>query len=384
MKKLLVLACVLISIFLFVECAGGYHTTNDSRGADYAGSKACISCHQNIAASYTHNNHYATSAKVDAPYLKDITRLPLHDSIHYGQDQQLVISQSDNDVYQAYYRKGQLVNSEKINIAFGSGEKAQTYAYWKDNQVYELPGTYLANPKMWTNSPGFPMSNPYFKRIIPSRCFECHASYVQTKQQRDGSLLQVKELYDEASLIYGIDCERCHGPAAAHVKFQQENPGVKKAGFITSVKSLSVQQQLDMCGTCHAGDPVALNSIFNFRPGDTLSKFYLSFTGGSSEPDVHGMQLQLLRLSKCFQKSQLTCNSCHSPHGLETGTINPNSTCVSCHQQVIHPANVKIASNDCITCHMPLRPSKSLDFNNQAGTNNIQYMLRTHRIAIYK
>jgi predicted CXXCH cytochrome family protein len=384
LKKILVLGCLSIMIVFFIECTGGYQAdTNDSRGANYAGSRTCISCHKNVADAYAHNGHFGASAKVDSVYLKNITKMALRDTIKYSHDQQVVVSQQDNDVYQSYYKGDKLLNSQKIDIAFGSAEKAQTYAYWKDSQLYELPGTYLANPKMWTNSPGFPIDHPYFTRVIPSRCFECHASYVQTKQERDGSLLQLKEVYNESSIIYGIDCERCHGPAALHVKFQQENPNVKTAKFITSVTSLSVQQQLDMCGTCHAGDPVRLNSIFNFIPGDTLSKYYLNFSSGSSEPDVHGMQLQLLRLSKCFQKSQLTCNTCHSPHRSQENALNANNTCISCHQQVTHTTKINTAENNCISCHMPLRPSKSLDFNNQAGKNNIQYMLRTHRIAVY-
>lgn len=35
-------------------------------------------------------------------------------------------------------------------------------------------------------------------------------------QQREAS-----EQIDKNSLVFGIDCERCNGPAADHVNFQQ-------------------------------------------------------------------------------------------------------------------------------------------------------------------
>ena len=210
-----------------------------------------------------------------------------------------------------------------------------------------------------------------------------HTSFVQAKQEREGNLLQVKEVYNPSSIIHGIDCERCHGPAAQHVKFQEENPAVKQAKFITSIKSLTRQQQLDMCSTCHAGDPVKLKSIFNFVPGDTLSKYYLFFKGSSGEPDVHGMQLQLLQLSKCFQLSKMTCITCHTTHQSQQDKESIINKCINCHQQVNHTIDIKATNNTCITCHMPLRSSKSLDFNNETEANNIKYMLRTHRIAVY-
>lgn len=381
-KCVIVFAVILTALFVFTRCSSGESAGRDSRGSQYAGSESCISCHQDVANSYVHNSHYKTSGKADYKFLKSIINAA-NNTINFQNNQKVIINNKDSVFYQTGYKNDQKEFSKKIDISFGAAIKAQTYGYWQDSQLYQLPLTYLTNEKLWTNSPGFPIDHPYFTRIIPSRCLECHTSFARVNEQREGTLLQIKQVYDPGSIIYGIDCERCHGPAAQHVKFQEENPGVKEAKFITSIKSLTRQQQVDLCGTCHSGDPIKIKSIFNFVPGDTLSRYYLFYNPASGEPDVHGMQLQLLQLSKCFRQSKMTCITCHAPHQSKEDMEAQINQCVSCHQQVNHKIDIKVSANNCITCHMPLRSSKSLDFNNETEANNIHYMLRTHRIAVY-
>jgi hypothetical protein len=282
----------------------------------------------------------------------------------------------------------------KIDVAFGSGEKAQTYAYWKDNALLELPLSYFVSIHGWANSPGFTASHANFNRVIQSRCFECHASYISKEYTQSGTLA-VSEKLDGNAAIYGIDCERCHGPAAKHVEFQQENPGSKKALYISSINSLSRQQQLDLCSVCHSGnDRSASASLFAFVPGDTLSNFYFpDFESNRAEPDVHGKQLQLLQMSTCYQKSNLTCGTCHSTHN---NTDNPAalfiSKCMNCHQASAHAVqymnaalnNTGNSSKNCIDCHMPLQSSKAIYSNGGTAQKDIAYYLRTHKIAVYK
>ena len=51
----------------------------------------------------------------------------------------------------------------------------------------------------------------------------------------------------------GVDCEKCHGPAARHVEFQTQNPKETIAKFIINPAGFSRQQSLDMCALCHGG-----------------------------------------------------------------------------------------------------------------------------------
>lgn len=379
---------LLLVLFLFAAIAVCFVTCiqqasgNDPRGPVYAGAESCVQCHKSIIDDYAHTAHFKTSS----PVFLDSLKKALTDTkttIEYPNGHRVKVEEEGGQIIQSEFENDNKVLSEKMDMVFGSGEKAQTFGYWKNEQLFQFPLTYLTNFHLWTNSPGFPINHPYFTRPIISRCFECHSSYVYHYNENTKPL-EITEKFKANTIVYGIDCERCHGPAKKHVDFHSENPAEKKSMFITAIKSLNRTQQSDLCGSCHSGNPVALNSIFAFTPGDSLSRFYMYYPGSFTNPDVHGMQMQLLQQSACYKQSTLTCLTCHNPHKNED---NAQATfiagCMSCHQQSAHSTQMVSENKNCITCHMPLRTSKSLDFNNSTENKSIPYKLRTHRIAIY-
>ncbi len=334
--------------------------------------------------AHLNSPHYQTSGKVSFDELKKFIGAA-HNMVYYEDSAGIIVEEKHSQFFQSYRSGGKEVRSEQLDIAIGSGEKAQTYAYWKNEQLLQLPLTYFTALQSWTNSPGYPARKPYFDRVILSRCLECHASYV-TKTDFQTGPLQVSEKLAANSIIFGIDCERCHGPAAGHVQFHQENPAAQEAKFIVSIKSLTRQQQLDVCASCHSGNDLDVQrTLFAFRPGDTLANFYYPYFGsGGKEPDVHGKQMQLLQASKCFQQSKMTCQSCHDTHPLKVNTNDIyTAKCMTCHQNSEHALQMKTNSNSCVNCHMPLQSSRSLDFNNGTEMKSIPYLLRTHKIAVY-
>jgi hypothetical protein len=381
-NKFLLMAFLACAVFFFVKCMNNGKASTDPRGSLYAGSASCAGCHKDIVAAFAANNHARSSAKTSPAILERFVNG--HNNTAYYADSSLVRVHKAHDAFvQSYLQNGQELRSAAMDIAIGSAEKAQTYAYWKGDQLFQLPLTYFAAGSVWTNSPGFPMQTPYFDRVVLSRCFECHASYVEKTDVPSGNF-EVSERINASSMVLGIDCERCHGPAAEHVQFHQDNPAVKQARFITSIKTLPRQRQLDLCSVCHSGNDLDVQrTLFAFRPGDTLDNFfYPHFGAGKPNPDVHGKQLQLLMQSKCFQASQMTCGTCHSPHKQQN--INTIVTqCMHCHQASQHAVTYQTQATACINCHMPLQESKVLDFNDGKQRKSIPYMLRTHRIAVY-
>jgi hypothetical protein len=196
--------------------------------------------------------------------------------------------------------------------------------------------------------------------------------------------------YDKNSVIYNIDCERCHGPAAEHVKFQTENPGIKEARYIATYKSLSREQKINMCAVCHSGaNNIMFKPTFGFKPGDTLSHYMKILSSNLSanykEIDVHGDQRGMLATSKCFMMSNMDCATCHDTHQNERNdTLLYATRCMTCHDAgTSHPCKMAgrmdIASlkSNCISCHMPASPSK-LIVAGKAGA-----MVHTHHIAVY-
>jgi Cytochrome c554 and c-prime len=370
-------------IFL-IRCGNSNTSPGDPRGSLYAGAQTCGNCHKDIMQAHLRSYHFKTSGKVSYDELKKIVG-SANNMVYYEDSARVSIEEKHAEFFQIYIKNGNKVRSEPLDISFGSGEKAQTYAYWKDQQLFQLPLTYFTSLQSWTNSPGYPDKTPYFDRVILSRCLECHASYVTKTDFQTGSL-QVSEKLSARSIIFGIDCERCHGPAARHVQFHHENPSVQQARFITPVKSLTRQQQLDLCASCHSGNDLDVQrSLFGFKPGDTLTNFYYPYFGsGGKEPDVHAKQMQLLQSSKCFQQSNMTCISCHDAHQLDEKKQDIFIIkCMACHGYSAHALQMKTLNGNCIDCHMPLQVSKSLKFNKGNGLESIPYLLRTHRIAIY-
>ena len=113
--------------------------------------------------------------------------------------------------------------------------------------------------------------------------------------------MDVEDIIRKETIVYGIDCERCHGPAKKHVEFHLKNPNVKVANSITSFKTLNRQQKLDACALCHAGnDGMKLKSRFEFKPGDNLSEFFreTKSINDTTNIDVHGNQYRLMAQSK--------------------------------------------------------------------------------------
>jgi hypothetical protein len=177
------------------------------------------------------------------------------------------------------------------------------------------------------------------------------------------------EQYDRSKFIYGVDCEKCHGAAARHVAFQRENPNDTIGKFITNPSGFTRQQKLDLCALCHGGRLQKTKPSFSFTAGSSLSDYFLvdTFPPRPELIDVHGNQYGLLRASKCFQKSDMTCNTCHDTHKNEKGKLSLFSQrCMSCHSSVAtlggktHRTLGKSIINNCVDCHMPVKSSRAI------------------------
>jgi hypothetical protein len=291
---------------------------------------------------------------------------------------------------------GKEYKSEPFEIVIGSGKKGQTYLYFgEDGKLFQLPISYSTFTDSWCNSPGYYPDTIRFNRQVTAYCLECHG----TNAGSGPDAVYDQEIIDKQQIIYGIDCERCHGPGAQHVSYQRDHPGDRTAKFIIDPKLLSRPRRLDACALCHSGLGVGSKPAFSFRPGDTLRNYYQpGFGKGSAEPEVHGNQYGLLISSKCFIRSQMDCSSCHNVHVNEVN--NPklfSQRCMTCHNEAAHntctiaPRAGLVLSDNCIDCHMPALASRKIAIQGSGLSKEllshtskaIPALVRTHRIAIY-
>jgi mono/diheme cytochrome c family protein len=198
-------------------------------------------------------------------------------------------------------------------------------------------------------------------------------------------------------MIFGVDCEKCHGPAARHVEYQSQNPGEKTGKYVINPSTFSRQQKLDMCALCHGGNIKRTQPPFSFTAGDKLSDYFeidsvntTAINFGTA--DVHGNQYGLLRASKCFRMSKtLTCNSCHNPHENERGNLAVFSQrCMSCHNTehgsfcTVKNTDSAVLKKNCIDCHMPAMRSQSIVVFTPGEDVPKAALFRTHFISIYQ
>ena len=385
----LVTLLVAITVTLFSRCLNQQDTQNtDPRGEAFTGSAKCLTCHKDVAASWLHTAHALTSRPGDSSSVKGPVS---SDQLGYsfGEHGDVHLQRRDSGLFQVAINKNK-VEAHRLDITIGSGRKAQTYLYWKGEEVYELPLSYFITRGAWAISPHFPADSIWFGRPITTDCFECHSSFIRNKPARHVDAFHQVDEFDRASLLYGIDCERCHGPGAQHAAWQQAHPAQTSARYIAILSSLTRQQKLDICAACHSGVHTEQRSVFHFRPGQALADYFYAEpmrNPNLSTMDVHGNQYQLLTASKCFLKSQdLECNTCHNAHIKERDDLTAFAhRCQTCHLSIAkHPAmDSTVFVARCIDCHMPPLASQVITMQTAAQHDPIANLVRTHYIAVY-
>jgi len=374
------------------RCMDKVELSHDPRGTAFAGPEKCASCHKNIHTGFMGTAHRTTSSVASSTTIKGNFVAPGNE-YYYKPEIKVVMEKRGDRYYQVAYQGSAEQGAAPFDIVIGSGRKAQTFLYWDSAAIFQLPVSWSVVANNWVNSPNFPAHQVRFDRDIPVGCFECHGSYIKvTSNEMSGR--HVVDNFDKDQLVYGIDCERCHGPAAKHAAFHEQHPQEKKANFIARYTLLQLQQKIDMCAQCHSGLHQAMRSTFSFRPGDTLlNNFFIPADSAINvaSMDVHGNQTQLLQASQCYIKSNsLSCTSCHAVHETERDNMAAFSQrCMTCHNSNNHNF-CKMASTigagiekNCVDCHMPATPSKLITLLSNGQASPTPNLVRTHLISIY-
>jgi hypothetical protein len=230
-------------------------------------------------------------------------------------------------------------------------------------------------------------------------CIHCHSTDgVPRPVARDGVWARETSVAD-----FGIACESCHGPGAAHVAArradsaaERESKGPSKADpTIANPARLSARRSSEVCGLCHG----VTHSIdqdrwyregFVFRPGDELQRSeivlrpfdpsHAAFIAEREKADprfvrnqwwsdgdvrISGREYSSMDESPCATKGTLACTSCHSMHAYEAADdqlkagMRGDAACTQCHVEPKYVAqeHVRHAPKSegarCQNCHTP-------------------------------
>lgn len=252
----------------------------------------------------------------------------------------------------------------KFSIVYAMGGKNTYYLLtpMERGRLQVLPLAFDAHSKAWydmaasgarihSGLPQTPLPWTDSAFTFNTSCYGCHASQLRTN-------------YDPASDTYrtswkepGINCETCHGDAAAHLKLMQPNdPHIIQAARLTHT------QRSEMCAPCHAKmsplsagyeagqrffdhyDLTALESQDFYPDGRDLGENY-TYTGWLLNP--------------CLRSEKLDCLYCHTSSGAFRFSKDPDRACLPCHQNVAAAGQAHThhqpdsAGARCIGCHMP-------------------------------
>ena len=204
-----------------------------------AGDGACLSCHEQQSTSYRSTSHHLTSrlAGPDAilgSFSGSGSTLKIIDPLPGSSAPALSFRMEVRDG--GYYETAiagvpghEQSHGERIDVVTGSGTRGQSYLYWLEDQLFELPLSYWSDGHQWINSPGFKDKTANFSRPIYPRCLECHATYIVPLSPDP-----LSNHYDRSTLVTGISCESCHGPGGEHVAVRARDqrgghPGKKQS-----------------------------------------------------------------------------------------------------------------------------------------------------------
>lgn len=306
----------------------------------YAGSAACRACHSAYWQKQS-NSHHANALRRtgDTVVSKIFPEQPILERNGTGFEYRLA-----GDGMEVIVRQKDKSASAILEWVFGAGALALTPVGRNAGGYFEhrvswyaasqRPGMTLGHAPQAPKSPDAALGRKTKSEEI-TRCFNCHAAGV-----RPGPDLQWMQP--------GVQCERCHGPGATHVKT------AGKADIVSN-RAANAVDQVAFCAQCHRSPAESLDAAPE-----------------QSDPMLIRFAPVGLVASQCFKASaKLMCLTCHDPHeDARREAAFYSAKCQSCHEQK-PAAGCAFEKEDCLSCHMrKSTPVKDLTFTD-------------HRIRIY-
>lgn len=317
---------------------------------DYVGNEACTKCHSAIYKSYEQTPMaHSSGLAMDNLIPGDFTHA--RSGVHYR-----IYSESGH-AWLSFDREGNnpLHGKRELLYYIGSGRRGLTYLFADDGFFFESPINWYGDRRLWDMTPAY-QADTQMPLNLPAHtsCLHCHVSGMRPPVNGTENRYEIPLLTHS-----GVSCERCHGPAAAHIK----------GGPIVNPAKLSPERRDAICMQCHMEGRVSVEHpgkhIYEFRPGDSLTDYVRYYVMPDSSSRLGAVsQVEALAQSVCKIKSgdSMSCTSCHDPHSSPSAVERAayfRGKCLACHGTEFgarhHPEQ-----KDCTACHMPASASTNV------------------------
>ena len=278
--------------------------------ADYVGSERCGVCHEDLIEQQ--KTHHMAQTGRPANASDPLFSIPADagsEAIPRAEDVSAILGSGIHGVTPIRAASGRTIREHLMSYSVVLGS-------W-----FRTPGTEDTDDPLGS-----------LKTVEESRdCFGCHATTIAWQD----------DVLDASQSVFGIQCERCHGPGSAHIDAVVDgSTGTPK---IFNPGALTREGQVLFCAQCHR-QPI------DFEPLEVLGRAkMLARHAGAG-----------LMMSACFRSSPrdrtLTCTNCHSPHrnAAAADQVQYRETCLRCHAEpgLAHEYERVTPASDCIGCHM--------------------------------
>ncbi len=371
---------------------------------DYAGANSCQGCHssayrqwsqtgmskmlrpyapQNVIGDFEDKNEFYLDDQAsyrdgkvefsDSQKRTLFARMVIRDGRHYFD-----IRQSDGKLHaypvdytigskfqQAYATKLPTGEIHVFPIQYSALEK-RWINYWK---IIDGAGSERGDLRSWEK---FSAATSY-----QAVCAVCHTS--QLRNVKSGGFDMNNVEFKEP----GIDCEMCHGPSLQHVMDMTTYEPYPKPAVEPPVNFHDVGNRyfIRICSQCHMQSAIRAsgsNGELNYsRAGEffppNLSIPFGEFSRIGFYKDGRFRQttfiVEALQRSQCFRKGEVSCGTCHDPHGHDAASNltsvkfrdQPDLMCTNCHSQFQSSTSLAAHTHHgidsegsrCVSCHMP-------------------------------
>ncbi len=315
-----VVACwTVAAIAVLLLCCAAFA----SKGAPYAGSDKCVSCHQIQYKGWVKTFH--------STVIQDAKKNP----------SAIMADMSSPDLP---FRK------EDIYLTIG-GHWDQRYLTKIEDDYYILPRLWSIQSKKWR-----PYSTYGWQRRPYSHyCVGCHSV---------GFDPATKEIVEHA-----VGCESCHGPGAGHVVRPWK-------GNIVNPKRLSEERSEEICASCHVrGKDLSGEYFFpiGWTPGDNLAKYLVPIEKNAGESDydaIHRLWDKWRADREAQARSRCEVCGIHQAAKPQGQKISVDAICMTCHEYgeslPLHTHHKEGTEIGCADCHKQKTPDL-----NESRENNV-------------
>lgn len=350
----------------------------------YVGMESCVPCHRERVNEFRETRHFLAAVQPSqltaSPGFK-----PGKNRYHAPLTQRIFEMTREGQRFQMTMQNEASPEAQRlvtpIDMIYGHGaESDETYFSWQNDRVQELPVAWLHKDHCW----GGVVINPYGhgdgSRPVTAQCLHCHFTWVECVPGDTPT-------FRRETAVWGVTCERCHGPGKDHVHYHKQHPNDRTPHGIVHPGEMSRDRLLDLCAQCHDNAIQFRRAPFTYRPGEVLSEFIRTPRFALEEDNHVANQNSGMLASRCFQQSEtMTCITCHDPHHRRSADNAGSHSCLTCHQSHDCAEREQLPAalqNECVACHMPSVNKVQVNFRTEQDGYVPPARRWEHRIAVY-